>query len=386
MSELFAAKSKLPWNYDEPSLQPFYYFHKGIWTPAKSIAEIPHQAAATTHEKVHHPSKIRLITWNIDAMVPYEEERMAGALEYLEKLYNQSQTQPQTTATSSENNDNNNDADAGVPPLVIFLQEMLRSDLKQIKNTKWIQEHFYITDSSPEFWENGYYGTTTLVEKRLPIRRVFRVHYKASRMHRDALFVDVDVSSVQAPASAAAAAAAEEGSERKILRLCNTHLESLVSHPPLRPVQMKLASTFMHGSGPPESSTSDRDVEVPAPHASILAGDLNAFAPEDLTAPVECGLQDAFLVLGGKDSTEESYTWGQQAPEELRRQFGCSRMDKILFCGGVEVKSLERIGEGLKVKVLSDDGETTPEERDEWVTDHLGLMADFVVIRRDFVG
>ncbi|KAL2219585.1 endonuclease/exonuclease/phosphatase family protein [Thermoascus aurantiacus ATCC 26904] len=350
MSELFAAKSKLPWNYDEPSLQPFYYFHKGIWTPAKSIAEIPHQAAATTHEKVHHPSKIRLITWNIDAMVPYEEERMAGALEYLEKLYNQSQTQPQTTATSSENNDNNNDADAGVPPLVIFLQEMLRSDLKQIKNTKWIQEHFYITDSSPEFWENGYHGTTTLVEKRLPIRRVFR------------------------------------GSERKILRLCNTHLESLVSHPPLRPVQMKLASTFMHGSGPPESSTSDRDVEVPAPHASILAGDLNAFAPEDLTAPVECGLQDAFLVLGGKDGTEESYTWGQQAPEELRRQFGCSRMDKILFCGGMEVKSLERIGEGLKVKVLSDDGETTPEERDEWVTDHLGLMADFVVIRRDFVG
>lgn len=113
----------------------------------------------------------------------------------------------------------------------------------------------------------------------------------------------------------------------------------------------------------------------PVPHAATLAGDLNAFAPEDRTAPIECGLQDAFLVLGGRDDTDEAYTWGQQVPEELRRRFGCSRMDKVLFCGGLRVTALERIGEGVTVKIRGED----EDDEEVWVTDHLGLMADFTV-------
>lgn len=53
-----------------------------------------------------------------------------------------------------------------------------------------------MTDLSDEFWEGGYYGTTTLVEKKVDIQRVFRVHYKATRMQRDGLFVDVNVRAV----------------------------------------------------------------------------------------------------------------------------------------------------------------------------------------------
>lgn len=53
-----------------------------------------------------------------------------------------------------------------------------------------------MTDLSDEFWEGGYYGTTTLVEKKVDIQRVFRVHYKATRMQRDGLFVDVNVLAV----------------------------------------------------------------------------------------------------------------------------------------------------------------------------------------------
>lgn len=121
------------------------------------------------------PSKFRLITWNIDAQVPHAEERMAGALTHLEKLYRQ------TTSTTTT-------ADT---PVVIFLQEMLPSDLQQIKQAGWVREHFHVTDLTPEFWESPYYGTTTLVDKRLVVQRVFRVHYCDTRMQRDGLFVDV---------------------------------------------------------------------------------------------------------------------------------------------------------------------------------------------------
>ena len=77
----------------------------------------------------------------------------------------------------------------------------------------------------------------------------------------------------------------------------------------------------MHGSGPSTSATTTENAEtvaLPSPHAAFLAGDLNAVGPEDLTAPVDCNLHDAFLTLGGKDGTEESFTWGQQVQELLR--------------------------------------------------------------------
>ncbi|KAB8076676.1 hypothetical protein BDV29DRAFT_154538 [Aspergillus leporis] len=121
---------------------------------------------------------------------------------------------------------------------------------------------------------------------------------------------------------------------------------------------------------------------MPTPRAAILAGDLNAFAPEDLTAPVECGLHDAFLILGGEDSTEQSFTWGQQVSNWMREQFGCSRMDKVLFCGGVGVKGLERIGAGEMVWIECP--KQSPEESEagegKWITDHLELRAEFRIL------
>lgn len=106
---------------------------------------------------------------------------MFSALKYLEGLYRDLQEK----STSSHN-----------PPLVIFFQEMLNSDLEQIQETDWIRQNFYVTDLSDDFWESGYYGTTTLVDKRLDVQRVFRVHYKNTRMQRDGLFVDVNVQPV----------------------------------------------------------------------------------------------------------------------------------------------------------------------------------------------
>ena len=142
----------------------------------------------------------------------------------------------------------------------------------------------------------------------------------------------------------------------------------------------------MHGSGPSTSATTTENAEtvaLPSPHAAILAGDLNAFAPEDLTAPVDCNLHDAFLTLGGKDGTEESFTWGQQVQELLRETYGCSRMDKVLYCGKVGVEEFRKIGEGEEVWVqypkwdsdIEEDEEDSDDGENVWITDHLGLQA-----------
>lgn len=198
-------------------------------------------------------------------------------------------------------------------------------------------------------------------------------------MSRDGLFIDIRING-ESPGG--------EGSQvgdEAILRLCNTHLESLASIPPRRPMQMRVASRFLHGEE--ASGSGDTAVEgelFPVPHAGILAGDLNAFSPEDQTAPEECGLRDAFLVLGGQEGTEESFTWGQQASEYHRHRFGCSRMDKVLFCGEVEVQSLEKIGADQKVWIeypqQSDSEESSETGEDMWVTDHIGLQAVFQIV------
>lgn len=70
---------------------------------------------------------------------------------------------------------------------------MVPADLEVIKSTPWIQEKFYITDLSHTRWGGGY-GTTTLIDRRLSVQRVFRVPYSDSFMNRDGLFVDVAIS------------------------------------------------------------------------------------------------------------------------------------------------------------------------------------------------
>jgi tyrosyl-DNA phosphodiesterase 2 len=349
---------------DQPNLQPFYYFHTAAvppqWRPASSSADI----AGNHHHQQEHPQTqanltLHLLTWNIDFQVPYPVERMTAALHHLHTILTSHNNTTTTSAT------------------VILFQEMTPSTLDVIQSTPWIRDNFYLTDLSPARWRTSSYGTTTLIDRRLNIKRVFRVPYAVSYMRRDGLFVDIglELSSTTSSTSASGGGVGEE----QILRLCNTHLESLASGTPRRPVQMHLASRFMHGLD---------DSGLPTPHAAILAGDLNAFAPEDLALPESCGLRDAFLVLGGVEETEESYTWGKQNTGWLVGRFPDARLDKVLFCGGVEVEKLGRIGVGVKARVGGDgDAESEGvasrggefEDDDVWVTDHYGLEAEFVI-------
>jgi tyrosyl-DNA phosphodiesterase 2 len=100
----------------------------------------------------------------------------------------------------------------------------------------------------------------------------------------------------------------------------------------------------------------------------LLAGDLNAIDPFDTVLPSTYSLSDAYLALGDEEGMEKGFTWGYQSPAWVRDKYGCSRMDKVLYCGEVEVRGLERVGVGIKV------GD------DLWVTDHHGLHARVEVV------
>lgn len=282
-----------------------------------------------------------MVSWNIDFMLPYPDERMKAALNHLHSLT--------TTQTSN--------------PTIILLQEMLESDLALIQAQSWIRSGYNMTDVDNTHWESGHYGTVILIPKSLPVKCVFRVHYEATVMERDALFVDLDI----------------HGGGQTV-RICNTHLESLIADPPRRPLQLATAARYMRPH--------DHDGGAAAVTASVLAGDLNAIQPFDKTLHSDNGLEDAYLSLGGQEDSDDGFTWGQQAPTKQRDMFGCSRMDKIFFCGAVECTRFERIGTGVTADEEHVKGCLVREEGMDrgWVTDHLGVSADFTVLRDDHDG
>ena len=322
------SKSSFPWTRDKPYAQPYFTYcpDRSTWLPPTDDAVLPQPLSTDLHS-------LTLISWNIDFMLPLTSPRLSAAVSHLKACLLPSPSSPPAV------------------PTILFLQEMLVSDLEQLQSTPWIRDYFHLTDLDDTYWESGYYGTCTLIDRRLPIKDVFRVHYTPTKMERDGLFVDIAVG------------------KEKVLRFCNTHLESLVADPPLRPGQMTIAAQYMN---------------APVSHASFLAGDLNAIQPFDRTLHSDNGLKDAYLELGGREDRDDGYTWGQQAQTKLREMFGCSRMDKVYYCGGADLTKFERIGVDVEVE-KKEDKELLKQQGLEkgWVTDHLGVMAEFAITGLD---
>ncbi|KAJ4420272.1 hypothetical protein N0V82_004483 [Gnomoniopsis sp. IMI 355080] len=321
-----ARKSSVPWAPDKPHPQAYHTFDPATssWTTRSPSDTDEAKAPDDSNSSI---TNIALYTWNIDFMLPFAQARMRPALSYLDAL-----TKPIPPTTAS----------------VIFLQECVPSDLVTIAATPWVRERYHLTDLDSTNWATSHYGTVTLVDARLPITAAFRVHYSQTRMERDAFFVDVAV-----------------GPDAKKIRLCNSHLESLALDPPFRPPQMQLIAHYLH------------EEHV---YAGLTAGDFNAIQTFDRTLHVDNNLKDAYLELGGKEDDGKGFTWGQQAATKLREQFGCSRMDKVYFCGGVKLLKFDRFGEDVLAEG-EDEGKQIVELGFEkpWVTDHLGVTAEFQV-------
>ncbi|KAI0197636.1 endonuclease/exonuclease/phosphatase family protein [Astrocystis sublimbata] len=315
----------LPWKLDEPWAQRFYSWdaEEEAWKSASTANGVHQQTSGNI-------SSLAFYSWNIDSMLPFAESRMEAALAHLEKLLSQL---PSPSATA----------------VVINLQECIPSDLATISRHKWVRDSFYMTDLDSSSWASDAYGVATLVDRRLDVVSCFRVHYSKTQQERDALFVDVVL-----PAAGT------------IVRLGNSHLESLAPDPPLRPSQVQIISTHMRAD---------------SVSSAITMGDFNAIQPFDKLLHADNGLKDAFLELGGREDSDEGHTWGQQALRDLRERFGGSRMDKAYFCGGnLKLLSFERFGADVEVQA------DRKKQRDQllalgfekaWVTDHLGIKAVF---------
>ncbi|OCK73772.1 hypothetical protein K432DRAFT_364441 [Lepidopterella palustris CBS 459.81] len=323
-----------------PERQSYYYFINNSWRPVFSNLPPPSAAASPKPSSNSSPetppaqpppttSTLHILTWNIDFSTPYAPARLSAALTHLSHLLS-------TRIPASS-------------PVLIFLQEMIASDLHQLSCTPWIRDHFAITDIDTRNW-GSHYGTVTLVDRRLSVREVGRLRF-VSECSRDGLGVDLDVG-------------VPEGEGGRVLRLCNSHLESLASNPPMRPLQMMAVARWLQ-----------EDNVV----AGVLAGDMNAIRGYDVTLPQENGFKDAYLELGGQEDGEDGMTWGYQSAEWVSKRFGPGRLDKLLFCGAVGVRRLERIGVGVVVEEEGIRRKMREEGKVEFVTDHYGLMAELVL-------
>ncbi|KAK3943524.1 5'-tyrosyl-DNA phosphodiesterase [Diplogelasinospora grovesii] len=314
-----------PWTRGEPYAQPYYAFASGTWNDAITSQLEPTSTVTT-------PSSFTLMSWNIDFMQILTDERMRSALNYLHTLVKDA-----------------------TRPTVIMFNEMLESDLEIIQAQDWVQQDYHITDISSKYWASTIYGTCILIPKSLPIKSVFRVHYEKTNMDRDALFVDIPLPNINS----------------ETLRLCSTHLESLRATHPRRPAQLQTAAKFMHQAD-----------------AAVLAGDLNAIQDFDKTLHTENNLKDAYLESGGEEGDEAGATWGQMVQQWQRDRYGLGRLDKMLFCGNLELEKFETFGLDVEVedenarKELMGQGGGLARG---WVTDHLGVRGDFRIITEEGV-
>ncbi|KAF8486081.1 Endonuclease/exonuclease/phosphatase [Russula ochroleuca] len=264
------------------------------------------------------PTSLNIITWNVECATPEVARRLTAALDYL-----QFHAFPEHKG--------------GKPPhCLILLQEINIDAFDTLLAHPWVQEWFSVVPGSPEAgWPEGAtYGTVTLVHA--PLANSVCVHFEESWMSRNALVTDIAVSG------------------RYILRVVNTHLESLPVGTPMRVVQMGVIAGMLKEAG---------GMLV----GGIACGDMNAISPSDATLAEKNGLLDAWERR--RDGEEaEGTTWGYQP----RTRYPPGRLDKILYTESeaFEIGDVRRVAVGLK---MSGGG---------WVSDHYGLACR-VEIKQD---
>lgn len=347
-----------------PKSQPHHVFSGSKWQrggPPSAAQEGP--GAANEEPRI---SNIRLLTWNIDFMAPFPQARMASALAHLRAVV---EGTPASTAVVICLQELRQDMPVDLGRLgSASFDPQVADDLRQLASAGWVQERFLVTDLTTDHWRCGY-NSVTLVDRRLGVAGVSRLPF-VSEYKREALLVDIPVA--PPPSGGRAEEGPETGRGRSVLRLCNVHLDSMAGKPPMRPIQWKACAKYLQDE-------SDGVI------VGILAGDCNANQDYDLTLPEENGFKDAYLEMGGKESDPDGHTWG---PQSSNSRFPPKRMDKVCFWqpgetrGADEVlklKSLEKIGVGVKVEDESISAKLAEDGWLDFVTDHYGLMADFEV-------
>jgi tyrosyl-DNA phosphodiesterase 2 len=115
-----------------------------------------------------------------------------------------------------------------------MLQEVHVVAVPTILANPWVREHFVLTPADTSKWPVGaQYGNLTLVEKSIIVEKAHILQFGSSSMHRTGVIVDVRL---EAP---------KPHEYDVILRLINTHLESMPIGDEVRPGQLRLLSKFL---------------------------------------------------------------------------------------------------------------------------------------------
>ncbi|KAI6099776.1 Endonuclease/exonuclease/phosphatase [Pisolithus sp. B1] len=275
------------------------------------------------------PTWIRLVSWNVDFQTKNAKKRLMAALLCLQREVFRCQTPNQRPN-----------------PCCILLQEVSVGAFTMILTNEWVQRYFVVVPTSTDQWPaNATYGTVTLVSRTVPVSNAFTIEFGNSSMMRNAIFVDVKLGVPALPH------APRLSDGIVTVRIANTHLESLPRGAAARPMQLRLISEALQ----------EYDL-----HAGVVAGDMNAIGPSDITIAEDVGLMDAWQ---HGDDDEEGFTWGYQP----RERYPPARLDKVLFTtrGGFEVEEPERFGVGARA------------ESGDWISDHYGLMTTLHIVRED---
>ena len=154
-------------------------------------------------------------------------------------------------------------------------------------------------------------------------------------MGRTALFVDIELGDPNLKSFAL------KPEFCHVLRIANTHLESLPQGQRERPVQLAAIASVLRQRGV---------------RAGLVAGDMNVISPADEHIHVIAELEDA---CGAKGASQTMHTWGYQP----RCQFPPGRLDRVFFVPGTleTEEEIEVIGKGVRTQWGA------------WASDHYGL-------------
>ncbi|KAI0001429.1 Endonuclease/exonuclease/phosphatase [Russula compacta] len=289
-----------------------WYSPPGQW---EYVPQTPYDINAR-YEAKSLPTSLTLLTWNIDFMERNVTQRLTAALDYLQfhAFPNYDGGQP--------------------PPCLILLQEIHISTFDTLLAHPWVQAWFMVVPGSPADWpEDARYGTVTLVARSAPLVAAGCVYFE-SWMQRNALVTDVGVGGGEP--------------HLRVLRVVNTHLESLPMGTQMRVAQMGVIANLLK---------KERTL------GGIVCGDMNPIAPSDETLAEQNGLSDAWEHR--RDKEEDGTTWGYQP----KCKFPPRRFDKILYTenDAIDIKDVRRMAVGL----------TMP--GGQWVSDHCGLICQVEV-------
>ncbi|KIK63080.1 hypothetical protein GYMLUDRAFT_72317 [Collybiopsis luxurians FD-317 M1] len=274
---------------------------------------------------LHH--NIAIITWNVDFQAGKAVERINGVLDYLQHKVLKGNP---------------------FPHCVIMLQEVHSKAIPEIHSNPWIQKHFYMVPIDHLEWPNpNIYGNVTLVERSVSIREAGILHFAQTNMARTALLTDIRLAPLEPERY--------QGKREVIVRIVNTHLESLKdgNGAECRAEQLSLCVELLK--------------DDPAVYGGVIGGDFNAI-DDDSTDQVRHyhGLYDP----GEAEESENgplSHTWGFHEKNPLK--FPTGRLDKIVYTprGDFTMQTPVIFGQDAK----TEDG--------EWISDHFGLLNNLQV-------